>query len=427
MSGFRRVRKYLIPILLIVILSISIVALYTTYLSPNQSKANPNAYIGVAFCGNTTQEAKLLIDRVKSYTNLFILDSGRNPVSENRSKVEEIGDYAVSQGLNIIVNLGVDDVTGANNTWFWNVPSLDAVKQNWTERWGTKFLGIYYNDEVGGVQLDAPWREWFATYGAKLNQIDHPATNALYQIYIKLLDYINNGTLPQNYTVEANFFAQDVVAGDPGLQKLNSTGFTSFTSDYGLYWWNYLGGYNVMFTELGWNSSVAEQIALVKGAARLQNREWGAMITWKYNSEPYLDTGDQIYNQMLSSYEAGAKYIAIFNYPYNGNNNYGVMTDSQFIALQRFWSDINQMKYVDQSAPVAALVLPQNYGWGMRSPNDSIWGFWPADSRSVQIGLTTSKLLAQYGVNLDIVFDDPAYPVANGHYKNVYYWNSTGI
>ncbi len=114
MSGFRRVRKYLIPTLLIVILSISIVALYTTYLNPNQSKANPNAYIGVAFCGNTTQEAKLLIDRVKSYTNLFILDSGRNPVSENRSKVEEIGDYAVSQGLSIIVNLGVDDVTGAN-------------------------------------------------------------------------------------------------------------------------------------------------------------------------------------------------------------------------------------------------------------------------------------------------------------------------
>ena len=38
-----------------------------------------------------------------------------------------------------------------------------------------------------------------------------------------------------------------------------------------------------MFAELGWNNSVAEQIALVKGAARLQDKEWGAMITWKYD------------------------------------------------------------------------------------------------------------------------------------------------
>jgi hypothetical protein len=400
---------------------------YTSYSSANQSKVNPNAYIGVAFGGNTTQEAKLLIDRVKGYTNLFILDSGRNPISENRTAVEEIANYAVSNGLSVIINLGVDDITGANNTWFWTGPSLDAIKQNWTERWGTKFLGIYYNDEVGGLQLDAPWRQWFATYGAKLNQIEHPATDALYQIYLKLLDYINNGTLPQNYNLEANFFTQDVIAGDPGIQKLNSSGFISFTSDYGLYWWDYSGGYNVMFTELGWNSSVAEQIALVKGAARLQNKEWGAIVTWKYDSAPYLDTGDQIYNQMLSSYEAGAKYIAIFNYPYVEGNNYGVMTDAQFIALQRFWSDISQKKYVDQSAPEAALVLPQNYGWGMRSPNDSIWGFWPADGKSQQTGLAVSKLLAQYGVSLDIVYEDPAYPVANGRYQNVYYWNSTGI
>ena len=41
------------------------------------------------------------------------------------------------------------------------------------------------------------------------------------------------------------------------------------------------------------------------------------MITWKYNETPYLDSGDEIYNQMLTSYEAGAKYIAIFDYPYD--------------------------------------------------------------------------------------------------------------
>jgi hypothetical protein len=101
------------------------------------------------------------------------------------------------------------------------------------------------------------------------------------------------------------------------------------------------------------------------------------------------------------------------------------MTNEQFLALQRFWNDITQEKYVDRSAPEAALVLPQNYGWGMRNPNDTIWGFWPADSKSAQIGLAVSTLLARYGVNLDIVYEDLAYPASNGHYQNVYYWNQT--
>ena len=109
MSRVKRVRKYLIPTLLIVILAVSILAVYVSYSSGNQAKANLNAYVGVAFCGNTTEEAKLLIDKVKSYTNLFILDSGRNPISENQTSVEEICDYAVSQGLSVIINIGIKD------------------------------------------------------------------------------------------------------------------------------------------------------------------------------------------------------------------------------------------------------------------------------------------------------------------------------
>jgi hypothetical protein len=172
---------------------------------------------------------------------------------------------------------------------------------------------------------------------------------------------------------------------------------------------------------------VAEQIALVKGAARLQNKDWGAIITWTYNSTPYLDSGDQIYNQMLTSYEAGAKYIVIFDYPYVAGNDYGVLSDDQFIALQRFWNDITQQKFADLSAPDAVLVLPQNFGWGMRNPNDTIWGFWPTDDKTQQIAIVTSKLLTQYGVRLDIVYDDPAYPIANLGYRYIYYWNSTNI
>lgn len=427
MSRVKRVRKYLIPTLLIVILAVSVLAVYMSYSSGNQVKANSNAYVGVAFGGNTTAEAKALIDRVKGYTNLFILDSGRNPISRNQSSVEEICDYAVSGGLSVIVNMGIDVVDNkSDSTWFWQVP-INDTKQRWTERWGDKFLGIYYNDELGGAQLDGDWGNWFRRInGENLKDIGWKTTDYLYQVYLKMLDAMVNGTKPQNYDVEANFFVQGVLKVDPGLVALNDAGITAYTSDYGLYWWDYLGGYNVLFTELGWNCSVAEQIALVKGAARLQDKEWGAIITWKYDDAPYLDSGDQIYNQMLTSYQTGAKYIVVFNYPYEGNS-YGAMTDEQFIALQRFWNDITKKQFTDLSAPEAALVLPKNFGWGMRNPNDTIWGFWITDDRTQQVAIATSKLLAQYGATLDIVYDDPAYPVANASYQYVYYWNSTDI
>ena len=425
MSSSNRVRKFLVPAFLIVILAVSMLAVYVSYSNGSQAKADPNAYVGIAFGGNTTAEAKVLIDKVKSYTNLFILDVGRNPISENQTRVEAICDYAVSQGLNIIINVGIKDASNTSAwSWFWQQPSLDGIKQRWTERWGNKFLGIYYNDEPGGVQLDAAWRKFYEWVGENLSRIDFPAAQALNDVYLKLLNYVNNGTKPENYDLEANFFIQNVIKEDPGIENLTAAGIPTFTSDYGLYWWDYLGGYNVMFAELGWNVSVAEQIALVKGAARLQDKEWGAMITWKYDAPPYLDSGNQIYDQMLTSYEAGAKYIAVFNYPYEGSV-YGTLTEEHFIALQRFWNDITNKKFANLSSPQAALVLPKNFGWGMRNPNDTIWGFWLTDNRTQQTALVTSKLLAYYGASLDIVYDDPAYPVAKVNYQHVYYWNST--
>ncbi len=348
MSGSNRVRKLLIPACLIVILAVSMLAVYASYSNESQvkAKADPNVYVGIAFGGNTTAEAKVLIDKVKSYTNLFILDVGRNPISENQTSVEEICDYAAANGLSVIINMGIKDAYAPSTwNWFWQQQSLDAIKQRWTERWGNKFLGVYYNDEPGGIQLDAAWTQFYQMVGENFSQADFPAAKALYDIYLKLLNYMTNGTKPSpdDYNLEADFFIKNVLKEDPGIQNLTAVGIPTFTSDYGLYWWDYLGGYSTMFAELGWNNSVPEQIALVKGAARLQDKEWGAMITWKYDVPPYLDSGDQIYNQMLTSYEAGAKYIAVFNYPYNGSA-YGTLTNDQFKGLQRFWNDITTKK-----------------------------------------------------------------------------------
>ena len=426
MSRSKQVRKYLLPTLLIAVLLVSVGA-YTSYTIGNQPKPNPNVYVGVAFGGNTTQEAITLINRVKAYTNLFILDAGRNVLTQNETAVEEICNYAVANGLSVIINVGVEIRNDTSRFWFWQQP-LNVTEQ-WKAMWGDKFLGMYYNDEPGGIQLDGNWSAWFRTYGQYYLQLRNSSKTAsdLYQIYLKLLAFMDNGTNPSNYNAEANFFVRDVLEGDSGLNALKTAEVTTFTSDYALYWFDYLGGYNVIFTELGWNCSIAEQIALVKGAARLQDKQWGAMITWTYDSAPYLDNGDQIYDQMLTSFEAGAKYIAIFDYPYNGSNEYGALNTQQFSAIQRFWDDIHQQEFPNLSDPVGALVLPQNYGWGMRDPNDTIWGFWPPDSKTIEVATAMSTLLSQYGVSLDIVYYDPQFPVASVSYQHVYYWNQTGI
>ncbi|HSV50006.1 MAG TPA: hypothetical protein VLH35_06785, partial [Candidatus Acidoferrales bacterium] len=358
-------------------MTVSTFAVYS-YLAKGSQVTNINSepYVGVAFCGNTTAEAKMVIDKTKTYTNLFVLDTGRSILSRNELAVYEICDYATANGLSIIINLGIDSVTEDDvTTWFWDA-NLTEIKANWTQRWGDKFLGMYYNDEVGGIQLNGDWQLFYEQWGGNLSGVDHPAFKRLDEIQLKLQAYVDNGTEPDNYDLEGDFFVNMVLnEGDPGLLKLNQLDITTFTSDYGLYWWDYLGGYDVMLAELGWNASVAQQIAQVKGAARVQDKEWGAMITWKYTDVPFLDSAKSIYDQMVASYQAGAKYIMIFDYAKdeNATNTAAAMTDEHYMALYQYWQDTHSKQYEDHSEAEAALVLPYNYGWGMRNPNDTIW------------------------------------------------------
>ena len=131
---------------------------------------------------------------------------------------------------------------------------------------------------------------------------------------------------------------------------------------------------------------------------------------------------------MIAAAEAGAKYIIIFDYPTLDGNPYGVLQEEHFLALERFSNDVMATARMrtssDKSKAEAVLVLPRNYGWGMRRSNDIIWGYWGPDANSPQIWSTFTKLILQYGVGLDVVFDDPAFPVA-GRYEHIYYWNQT--
>jgi hypothetical protein len=196
-----------------------------------------------------------------------------------------------------------------------------------------------------------------------------------------------------------------------------------FTSDYGLYWWDYQSGYDLVLTQAGWNNSISQGISLVRGAANLQDKSWGTIITWKYTHPPYLTDGEEMFEQMKTSYEAGAEYVLIFNYS-EDKNNPNTLQEEHFQALERFWNEVVQNPKIIHGGikADAVLVLPQNYGWGIRHPNDNIWGIWQPDETSQEIWSQIQSKRDQYGLKLDIVFEDPDYPTA-GKYNHIYYWD----
>jgi hypothetical protein len=131
---------------------------------------------------------------------------------------------------------------------------------------------------------------------------------------------------------------------------------------------------------------------------------------------------------METAYNAGAKYILLFDLvfdPYNITDKpYGTLTDDHFQALENFWNQVVTKQTPNAAHVEAALVLPYNYGWGLRNMDDKIWGFWGPDDKSPLIWNNTQTLLNKYGLRLDIIYDDAAFPI-QGNYLKVYFWNQT--
>jgi hypothetical protein len=92
--------------IIIVIFMSTFVALEIYGSSSASLPSKKTFYVGVTYCGNSTTEADQLIDRIKNYTNLFVLDSGS--LIQNLNATEKICDYAVNSGLSIIVYYGTN-------------------------------------------------------------------------------------------------------------------------------------------------------------------------------------------------------------------------------------------------------------------------------------------------------------------------------
>ena len=128
----------------------------------------------------------------------------------------------------------------------------------------------------------------------------------------------------------------------------------------------------------------------------------------------------------MTAYRAGAKYLIIFNYPIVEGNPYGILTEEHFTSMKTFWNQIHAFprSVFGKVEEEVAFVLPKDYGWSMRNPDDKIWGFWPPDDLAPLIWDKMTRLIERYGLKLDIIYDETRFNFEK-KYSKIYFWNST--
>jgi hypothetical protein len=134
----------------------------------NQAANQSKFYIGVECGYNNVTLCKALIDKVKNYTNLFVI--GSTDIVKNASLLNDVVDYTCHAGMHFAVyfspiqnytDLGENatiSITLLNGT-ITQLPSYQsslpmAWIKNATSKYGDRFLGAYIFDEPGGNQID---------------------------------------------------------------------------------------------------------------------------------------------------------------------------------------------------------------------------------------------------------------------------------
>lgn len=337
-------------------------------------------FVGIDAAYASIEEIKALVDEVSAYTNFFVI--GSTGITYDETKLNETCQYVYDRGLSFVIFTEEPPRT----QW------LDYAKS----RWGDRFLGLYVYDEVGGRQLDL--YKYRPVYEAD-DCAD--ASNQFVTMLNRTLEYV-----ARNYTGYSNF--------------------QLFTSDYALYWFDYKAGYDVVFAEFGWNYSRQLNVALCRGAAKAQNRDWGVMITWTYDEPPYIESGEELYDDMVLAYQNGAKYIVVFDT--NKNYTHGVLTEGHLAALKQFWQyAANNPRDSDAANDRVAFALPKDFAYGFRGPSDKIWGLWEANDTSTELCVNLERQLKYYGTKLDVIYDDDVSYNNMRIYSKITFWNGTVI
>jgi hypothetical protein len=375
-------------------------ALWTSGIT--EQSTSPEFFVGVEYAVDnySVEGCKALVDRVKNFTNFFVVDTVG--ITYDFYKLNEVCDYVYESGLYFMVFflplheeyvVPTDDGEQRLHVMRYNYyPHLWIADAK--EKYGGKFLGAYAMDEQGGHQLDNGTSKLVTSAETQAEAAD---------TYVTWLH------------AHLNYY----------LYARECAGISVLTSDYGLYWFDYKAGYDTVLAEFAWNHSRALHVALCRGAATAQNKEWGAMVTWTYDGPPYLESGSKLYEDLVFAYNNGAKYAVVFDHP--DYSEYGILAEEHFVALEDFWNYVNNNP--DKHGTVKAdvvYVLPENFGFGFRDANDKIWGLWSADSdeRTAKIWSDVKQLIDQYGFRLDIVYSDPE---SDGNlqrrYDKIFFWN----
>ena len=148
-------------------------------------------YVGVNYCGDSIIEAEQLIDRVKNYTNLFVLQSG--PLIQNVPATEQICDYAVNSGLNVILYYSTKN----------SASTCDALLTIAQARWSSHFLGLYYEDEPGGKMLDAQ----VSLYSSSPNEAVSKGPSG--SLYVQTNDHLSNSSITFDFLRYINITIDD--------------------------------------------------------------------------------------------------------------------------------------------------------------------------------------------------------------------------
>jgi hypothetical protein len=337
-------------------------------------------YIGVDVAFESIADTERLIDNLISFTNFFVIGCTGN---YDETRLTTISQYVYDKGLTFIVY--TDDTRYPSKAW------LETA-----QKWGNSFLGIYFYDEPGGKQLDQ-------------------------QNYPLITKADNYSDASSKYVSSLSWWLKD--SPKSITKSFGTSHYQLFTSDYSLYWYDYLGGYDTVFAEFAQNYSRELNIDLCRGAAMAQSKDWGVMITHASSHFPYLESGEDLYKDMLFAYDNGAKYIIIFDSDPNWTKD--ILQPDQLTAMQQFWQYTkSHPRSISPTSERSAYVLPQDYAYGFRSPTeDKIWGLWSNDSLTLKVSMSMASLFQIFGKNLDIIYPYDLTPPESLGYKMVVYWN----